>query len=369
MDWNQMDQEQIVREHMEMCERVNIRWHVFFLVRYLPVVFLMLHPEILQAQEMKRFLYQSTQMGSPVTIQVYASADSEAEVKAASQAAFRKIEDLNHIMSDYLPDSELNRLSAASGSGEAVKVSEPLFTVLRESVRISEMSDGAFDVTIGLLTRAWRTARRMPEPELPPEGELREMLGRTGSRYILMDEINRTVQLMIEGMRLDLGGIAKGYAMHQALIVLGDLGFQKVLVDMGGDIALGEPPPGREYWEVAVPVKSPGGNFSVIKLKLSGKTVATSGDMFQFIEAGGIRYSHILDPETGVGTTRRNQATVISNCGMKSDALASALTVMKPEEGIDLIESLEDTEAVIFIQSDQGVEQRTSSGFSRFMNN
>lgn len=319
----------------------------------------------ISAQELDRYRYQSTHMGSLVTIQLYA--ESEAAAAAAAAAAFDRIEELNRIMSDYMPQSELNRLSNSAGSGESVKVSEPLYEVLLESVRISKMTNGAFDVTIGLLTRAWRMIRMLPEPELPDREELEQMLARTGYHFIHIDEENRAVTLKKEGMRLDLGGIAKGYAVEQAIRVLQESGINSALVDAGGDIALGAAPPGRNHWEVAVPVRSADGETTFITLALSGKTVTTSGDMFQYVEIDGTRYSHILHPETGLGTTHQTQATVISKAGIYADALASALTVMNPDDGIALIDSMDDTEAIIFLQTKEGIRQQASRGFNRYL--
>ncbi|TVP99323.1 MAG: FAD:protein FMN transferase [Balneolaceae bacterium] len=304
-------------------------------------------------------------MGTQFSVILYA--ENELLAKEASDAAFERIEELNGIMSDYIEESELNRLSRTSGSGQAVKVSDELFEVLRTAWVISEKTDGVFDVTIGPMTRAWRVKRMMPEPQLPDDNELEELLSRVGYQHMVMDEEAKSVLLQKENMRLDLGGIAKGYAAEEAVRVIQTYGIRSVLVDAGGDITLGDPPPGRESWDVAVPKVRRDPSAEHIRLRLAGKTVTTSGDMFQYIEIGGKRYSHIINPKTGIGSTDRLQATVVSSNGMYADAFASALTLMDPEDGIALINRLEETEAVIFQNTEEGIIEWMSDGIARFV--
>ena len=317
------------------------------------------------AQELERYTFRSNHMGSQFTIILYAENKEKAE--RVSTAAFNRIEEINQIMSDYIPESELNTLSRSSGSGDLIPVSEPLFDVLQISKEISEETGGMFDVTMGPLTRAWRMTRMMPEPVMPDQKELDELLSRVGSQYMHLDESNRTVLLEKEGMRLDLGGIAKGYAAEKAVQLMRDKGVPISLLDAGGDITLGDPPPGRDHWEVAVPMKRGENERGHIRMGLTGKSVATSGDMFQFVEINGTRYSHILVPTTGLGATRQLQSTVISTSGMHADAYASALTLMEPEEAIKWINSLDDTEAVIYMNQTDGVQEWKSAGFNQYL--
>ncbi len=318
------------------------------------------------AQDLERYTYQSYHMGTQFSVILYAK--NEYVAKEASDAAFERIEELNGIMSDYIDESELNRLSRTSGSGQAVKVSDELFEVLRTARLISEKTDGAFDVTIGPMTRAWRVKRMMPEPQLPDEAELNQLLSVVGYRYMILNEDAQTVLLEKENMRLDFGGIAKGYAAEEAVQIIQSFGIGPVLVDAGGDITLGDSPPGREAWDVAVPKIRRDPSAEHIRLQLAGKTVTTSGDMFQFIEIDGKRYSHIINAKTGLGSTVRLQATVISSNGMYADAFASALTLMDPAEGIALINRLDETEAIIFQNTDEGIKEWMSNGFARYLN-
>lgn len=317
------------------------------------------------AQNLDRYTFHSNHMGSQFTITLYS--DDQKLAEKGAKAAFDYIEEMNQIMSDYLPDSELNRLSRSSGSGEAMIISDPLFEVLAVSKQISESTDGTFDITIGPISRAWRMTRMMPKPEKPDQHELDELLQSVGYQYIRMNETDNSVILEKVGMQLDLGGIAKGYVAKKAVELMREMGLPIALMDAGGDITLGDPPPGRDHWEVAVPMRKGENERGHIRLSLRNKTVTTSGDMFQYVEIDGKRYSHIIDSGTGLGATRQMQATVISKIGMFADAYASALTLMDPEEAIDLINTLKDTEAVIYMNRTDGVKEWKSAGFDDYI--
>lgn len=317
------------------------------------------------AQGQDRYSYQEYHMGTDFTITLYASDDSTA--REAATHAFAEIDRLNEMMSDYLSESELNRLSRTSGSGKEVSVSPDLFVVLETAQWISYRTNGLFDVTIGPMSKAWRTLRRTPEPVMPGRKALKKLQDRVGYDQIVINHETQRVELLVPGMELDLGGIAKGYAAQKALEVLQNKGIRSALIDAGGDVTLGHPPPGRDRWRVAVPKKISREQTDVIHLDAAHKTVATSGDLFQFILIDGVRYSHILHPKTGLGATDQIQATVISSDGMTADAYASVLTLTDPEEGIRMIESLPDTEAIIFKRTDDEIIEWRSSGVSTYI--
>lgn len=331
----------------------------------IPILILLQCFSVVKAQELERYTFHSNHMGTQFAIILYS--DNEENAENAANAVFEFVEEINGIMSNYIADSELNQLSRLSGSNKPMIISEPLFEVLSASKEISEQTNGAFDVTIGPLSRAWRMTRMMPKPKIPDQKELDVLLQSVGFEYIQMNESDRSVTLEKDGMELDLGGIAKGYVAEKAMELLVDMGFPIALVDTGGDITLGDPPPGKDSWEVAVPMKKGENEYGHIRLSIHGLTVTTSGDMFQFVVIDGKRYSHILDSSTGLGATRQLQATVISKSGMDADAYASALTLMDPEEAIELINSLEDTEAVIYMNQTNGVKEWKSSGFDQYV--
>src|SRR5262245_37767566 len=163
-----------------------------------------------------RYEYQQPQMGLPSRIVLYAPDSTNAN--AAAAAAFKRIAQLNDILSDYDTDSELSRLSRTSGEGKAVPVSEDLWRVLERSQALAERSDGAFDVTVGPFVNLWRKARR--EKKMPNPDWLANARRAVGYRHMRLDPKGRTAELLAPDMRLDLGGIAKGYAIDEALKVL-----------------------------------------------------------------------------------------------------------------------------------------------------
>ena len=263
-------------------------------------------------------------MGIEARIVLYAPGE-EAAARAA-RAGFARIALLDSLLSDYRVDSELNRLSAASG-GPPVRVSEELFFVLSRAQEIARLSDGAFDVTSGPLVRLWREARRtgvLPSPE-----QRREASARSGWSYLVLDSAARTARLLRPGMQLDLGGIAKGYAADEALAALRAEGVERALVELGGDIVAGAPPPGAGGWRVALFDAAGSAPWP----PLAHAALSTSGDTEQFVEIGGVRYSHVVDPATGLGLTGRVAASVLAPDGITADALSTALTVLGVERG------------------------------------
>ncbi len=281
---------------------------------------------------LQRFEYSQIQMGVAARIVVYAPNRETAE--RACTAAFKRFAELEDVMSDYRPTSELMRLCARAG-GAPVPVSEDLFDILERALDFAERSDGAFDPTVGPLIQLWRKARR--EQILPKYSEILEAQRLTGWRNVILDRKKRTAQLQIVGMRLDLGGIGKGYACDAAQTVLKKWGVRRALVEAGGDIVVSEPPPGKRGWGVEVVHPGPNTKHQILLLKHVG--ISSSGDTEQFVEIGGVRYSHIVNPKTGVGLTDRIAVTVIAPNGTVSDGLSTALSVLGKEAGEGLAEN------------------------------
>jgi len=280
----------------------------------------------------------------------------------AAMAAFDRIERLEDILSDYREHSELRRL-CRNGPGAARNVSPELFFVLDNSLRISRLSGGAFDVTIGPLSSLWREARKLKR--LPDPAAVRQARESVGYENIILDEASRTVTLVLPDMRIDLGGIAKGYAAEQALAVLKSRGFPSALVDAGGDISIGAAPPGKTGWQIAIRDPGRATHEPPGYLVLSDLAIATSGDEFQHLDLYGRRYSHIINPADGMGVTDAANVTVIARDGTTADALATALSIMPAAEGIRLIESIEGASAAIVRRAGNGFERILSLRFPR----
>jgi thiamine biosynthesis lipoprotein len=271
---------------------------------------------------LRRFEYTHPQMGTVFRLIFYTEKDSM-QAAGIARLVFDRVDALNASMSDYLPDSELNRLCATAGSGRPVAVSDDLWEVLRWSVEFSRKSEGAFDVSIGPLTRLWRRARNLKEA--PDSARVEEARALTDYRNIELRH-GKTVVLKKTGMRLDLGGIAQGYAADVCLKMLKQNGIRRALADAGGDIAIGEPPPGKKGWEIALP--TPRDSLPPVTLQLARCGITTSGATWRYLEINGRRYSHIIDPRSGWGLTHRVMVTVQAPDAMSADAWATACSVM-----------------------------------------
>jgi thiamine biosynthesis lipoprotein len=297
-------------------------------------------------------------MGTRFSITLFAPEKNLAE--AAAEAAFHRGAQLDDMMSDYKADSELVRLSE-SPVGQPVPVSEDLFDILIQAEKFSKLSDGAFDVTVGPLVRLWRFARK--KKSLPASVEVQAALKSVGYKNLRLDRKTRTATLLVPQMRLDLGGIAKGYAADQALAVLKSKGLGRALVAASGDIAVGDPPPGQRGWRVEIATLDAPGTRPMLLLHNMG--ISTSGDIEQSIEIDGTRYSHIVSPTTGLGLTNRIQVTMLAPNATTTDALATGISVLGPQRGMALVDSLPKTAALIFTKNGEQKQMLTSRRFKK----
>ncbi|MGI9178654.1 MAG: FAD:protein FMN transferase [Pirellulales bacterium] len=272
-------------------------------------------------------------MGVPWTITVYA-ADHEAGA-AAIAAGFAEVTRLERILSDYDPDSELSCLSAAAPTLQAVPVGDDLWSVLVRGEEIRNLTDGAFDIAVGPLTTLWRQSRR--SGHLPRPDKLAAARTAAGPGAIMLDRQAQAVSLTRPGMRLDPGGIGMGYTADRVLEVLRQHGVAAAMVDASGDIAVSAAPPGAGGWRIRVaglPGDEGSGGGTVL---LTQAAVTTSGDAHQAVEIDGQRYSHIVDPRTGLGVTGPAAVTVIAPDATTADALATAASVLGPDRGPDVV--------------------------------
>lgn len=293
------------------------------------------------SEKTQRYEFQQVAMGVPIRLVLYASTQQSAN--QAAKAFWTRFQALNGIMTDYRTDSELMRMCLAAQPGQPQKVSPELAYVLSTAQALSERSGGAFDVTVGPVVKLWRRARR--KKQLPDADRLAAALAATGYKHLHVK--GRQVTLQRPGMRLDLGGIAKGYATDEGLKILRQHGIQSALIDAGGDIRVGAAPPGQPGWRIEIARLAPQADREPLRLRLANAAVATSGDAFQYIEIDGQRYSHIVDPQTGLGLTGRSSVTIVAPDGITADSLASTVAVLGPEKGLKLINQTPRTAAQI----------------------
>ncbi len=267
-----------------------------------------------------RFTFEHPQMGTLFRITVYAPDEQVAE--RGSQLAFDRLDDLNQQLSDYEPHSALNAFDAKAGDGVWHELPPDLWRVLREAQEVYRRSGGAFDVSIGPLSRLWRRAFR--RQEFPDVLLLAEAKKKVNGSWIKLQRRDYRGKLLHSGMELDLGGIAKGYALDEMAIELERQGLYIFLLDGGGDLLAGQAPPGERGWRVRTPKDS--------SLVIVQEAVATSGDSYRYLEHEGKRYSHLVDPRTGYGVQHQRLVTVRAPTATLADAWASACSILSSKD-------------------------------------
>jgi FAD:protein FMN transferase len=310
-----------------------------------------------RAAALARHEFSEPHMGTTFRIVLYAGSADEAA--RAARAAFARVAELDAVLSDYKADSELSALGRRAG-GPPVPLGRDLWRVLSASQEWARRSGGAFDVTVGPLVQLWRRARRIGER--PAQASLAAAQALVGPDKLHLDPAARTARLAHAGMRLDLGGIAKGFAADEAQAVLRAHGLTRALVAAGGDIVVSGAPPDRAGWSIEIALPAPLADPAAGRLELCEAAVSTSGDAEQFVTLDGVRYSHIIDPRTGTPLTGRSGVTIIARTGTESDALATAVSVLGPA-GLSLIEQTPGASARLVREGPSGVEHFASKNW------
>lgn len=280
---------------------------------------------------------------------IIAVAKNPATGEKCVKAGLEEIRKVDELMSDYKEDSEVSLINNEAAR-KAVEVSESTYKVLKKSLEFSQLTDGAFDITVGPLVDMFNKTKK--EHVAPPPEQIEQTKLKVGFEKLILDDKNRTVRFAVDGMRIDLGGIAKGYAVDKAVEAARRGGAVGGMVDIGGDVrCFGAPPEGREDWRIGLQdpnsaIEGMGGGL-VLTLTVTKAAVATSGDYEQFAMIDGKRYSHILNRRTGTSVEGLSSVTIIAENATDADALATSVSVMGPEKGIALIEKLPNIEAIL----------------------
>ena len=318
-------------------------------------------PAFGQQQQSARFEYSQRHMGTLFRIVLYAPDSIRAG--QAARAAFNRVAELNHILSDYEQDSELNQLCRTAGTSQWVPVSRDLWYVLAKSVQISEKTKGAFDITVGPYVQLWRRARR--QGTLPPPEALAQARKAVGYKHLKLNKKAHIVLLTVPGMQLDMGAIGKGYAVDEALKVLRKHNIKSALVDGGGNIVVSRSPPNTKGWEINLGITAPTDTTRQLQLLLKHQAVATSGDLYQYLDLDSVRYSHILNPFTGLGLTDQSRVTIIARNGLTADWLSTAVSVLGPAQGLALADKTPGAAASFIRQTGNQTEQWLSRRFKK----
>lgn len=328
---------------------------------YIALIFLNIVCSLVQAQ--KKFVFESAKMGSPFTVTI--CSNDSLKAASAANAAFKKADTLNNILSDYVDTSEINRLSATSGQGRYVKVSPELFNILSISLLAAKLSNGDFDVTIGPVVKVWRKARKTKV--FPDKDSVAQAMQRCGYRYMHLDSVHQSVWLEKPGMQLDIGGLGKGYVAQIALDLIKEMGFPSAMVNAGGKIVIGDAPSGAKGWIIGINVPGEKQAIQQQLLVLKNTSVATSGDIYQYLDFNGTRYSHIVNPKTGIGLTHSANVTAIAPGGAVADWLATACSILPANKSMALIKRFNGGALLITQMKNETIERQQSKGFENFV--
>ncbi len=300
---------------------------------------------------------------------ITAIAQNPQTARSSIEAAFQQLSQVDKCMSTYDANSQISRVNRLA-CRKPVRVSKELFEVLQKSIYFNQLTGGAFDITIGPLVELWQNAAETNS--LPSQKMLESARQRVGCQNIVLDHNSMSVRLTLPGMKLDLGAIAKGYAIDKAVQAMRRCGATAGLVDLGGDIrCFGETDRKDNFWYVGVqdPAKAEKDTLSgqsILTLKLKNEAAATSGDYRRFHLIKGKKYSHIINSATGSTGGQPASVTIIAPNATGADALATAVSVMGCQKGLQFIEKLPGVEAVL-IPAAGGPEILKTGGATPFI--
>jgi thiamine biosynthesis lipoprotein len=289
---------------------------------------------ILGCQSGDEKLFKETKIVMGTIVEITVAHRSEASARAAIIEAMGELQRVDDLMSNYKPGSVVSEINR-EGASRKIQVEEGLFQLLRDAVSISRASQGAFDVTILPVAELWGFDKggMVPHPDM-----IANRLLLVGYDGIFFDKSMLSVGLMRIGMGLDLGAIAKGWAVDRAMEKLRSLGIQNAIIDAGGDLRIIGSRPGKGFWRIGVQHPRESGAL-LVAFDLRDTAIVTSGDYERFFVADGVRYHHILDPATGQPARGCQSVTVLAATAAEADACATATFVLGPEKGLAFLRS------------------------------
>jgi thiamine biosynthesis lipoprotein len=331
------------------------------------IIFFLLHPFSRPSKTKSPVQLDSPDKIVMSTIaRVVAVAPNEKIARLSIDTAFEKIYGVERLMNRYDPNSQLSRVNLLAAK-EPVKVDKELFDVLQQSVEYGRKTDGAFDITVGPLVDLWKKCAE--SNSIPTDKQLAQVRKTIGYDKLLLDSNDFSVRFAAEGMKLDLGGIAKGFAVDLAVEEMKKAGAIGGLVAVGGEIGCFGTTEKNEKWIVGI--QNPQiqdadvGQNVIARLCLTDRNVSTSGDYRRFYKIGEHHFSHILNPATQKSAGELTSVTIIASNGTQADALATAVSVLGAEKGLELIEKTEDTQALLIKAGSKEIIK--SSGVQKFI--
>ncbi|MGI6327777.1 MAG: FAD:protein FMN transferase [Dethiobacteria bacterium] len=296
-------------------------------------------------------------MDTKVDITIYGNGMSNKQYVKLANEIETEMKLLESIFSSHITGSDIRRINEAAGR-EAVKVSPETVFVLQKALEVAEMSGGAFDPTVAPLLDLW--GFKTDEPAIPSQNDLEEVLPLVNYREVEIDEASSTVFLPQPGMKIDLGGIAKGYIVDRGLKIVDNSSVSALFINAGGDISVAGTKSSGEMWRIAIQDPFESQRLTAV-LDVEEGSIATSGDYQRFFEAGGEKYHHIIDPKTGYPAAGISSVSILAPDTITADALSTAVFVLGLEDGLELLERLDGIEGVII---DKQGEIFASSGLA-----
>jgi thiamine biosynthesis lipoprotein len=298
-------------------------------------------------------LFQESRPAMGTDFEIYLYAPDRARADALFDTAFDEIERIEAALSNYRPSSELSRINR-DAAPKAVVTDPEVFAFLERSFAFSRLTDGAFDITVGKLVKAWGFFRH--EGHFPSDKELEQARAETGWRQVQLDPNSRTVRFLTPGLELDPGGIGKGYAVDRVVQLFRSAGVTAALVGTGSSSIYGiGAPPGKKGWPIQV-MDPKERTRTLATVYLRDQSLSTSGNYEKFFKLNGHTYCHIFDPRTGRPVEGVLQTTVIAPSATDSDALSTSVFVLGPERAVQLLNKLPNTSA--FIITDREDKER-----------
>ena len=282
--------------------------------------------------------------------EISAVSDNEQNANRIINAGIDEIKRIEKLLTTFHDSSETNLINRNAGI-EPIRVSEEIFNLIERSIKISSITQGAFDITYGSIDKSlWNFDTQMKS--LPDKQTAREMVRLINYRNIVLDRENSTVFLKEKGMRIGFGGIGKGYAAEMAKCKMQQLGITNGIVNASGDLTTWGLQPNGDEWTVGIANPNISGEvFSF--LKISGLAVATSGNYEKFIMIDGKKYSHTIDPRTGLPVTGIKSVTIITKNAEIADAMATPVTIMGVKAGLHMINQMKDVDVIIIDDHDK----------------
>jgi FAD:protein FMN transferase len=308
-----------------------------------------------------KYSFTEQKMGSSFTITF--SHNDSLLANSFAKNAFKIVDSLNTSFSDYLENSEISNISKKAGNGEWIPISKDLMAIIKDSQKAHTESDGAFDICLGNLTKLWRISRKTKT--LPKKYDLQRALSSSGMQYLQIDSTNKQVRLIKKGASIDLGGIGKGFVAQKVYDYLVKNNMKSIIVDAAGNMAIGDGPFNQKKWRIGLemPERSIYANLKMLYLR--NCAISTSGDVYQNVVINGKKYSHIINPKTGLGLGYQRQVTVICENATKADWLSTTCYILPKIKAVTLAKKM-GAELIIFENRNQKIKEYKTSDFSKY---